>query len=222
MDLRNITSKAMQEELMFWKNAMRLNTCIPAIIDEFDVATQRVSAIPAIKAKYISPELEVEYIDYPKITNIPLAIQKTSGLKITVPVKKGDNCTLIFSQRSIDNFLLDGTRVAKPFEGDVGYTSSIRCMDLTDAMCFPGIICNNETIPNYSNEAIEIRNSDGSTKVSVSENSLNFVQGSASIAISNGNVNITGSHIYMNGTDWATHKHTGVSSGSSKTGGVTA
>lgn len=220
MDTRYVKTAEMQDELNFWRNAMRLNTCIPAIVDSFDPTTQRVSAIPAIKAKYITPDLQVEYIDYPKITNIPLAITKTAGLKITVPVKKGDNCTLIFSQRSIDNFIMDGTKVAKPFEGDVLYTSSLRCMDMTDALCFPGIICDNEKISNYSTSAIEIRSADGSTKVAVSENALNLTQGGATIQLSGGKVTITGSTVTINGKDWDTHMHSGVSSGSSNTGGV--
>lgn len=220
MDTRYVNSSEMELDLQFWRNALRLNTCIPAIVDSFDATTQRVSAIPAIKAKYITPDLQVEYIDYPKITNIPLAITKTAGLKITVPVKKGDNCTLIFSQRSIDNFIMDGSKVAQPFEGEVPYTSSLRCMDLSDALCFPGIICDNETISNYSTNAIEIRSADGSTKVSVSENALNLTQGGATIQLSGGKVTITGSTVTINGKDWDTHKHSGVSSGSSNTGGV--
>lgn len=220
MDNRYIASAEQQDYLNFWRNAYRLNTAIPAIVDSFDVGTQRVSAIPAIKAKYITPENEVVYMDYPKITNIPLAVQKTAGLEITIPVKKGDLCTLIFSQRSIDNFLLDSTKPAQPFEGPDPRTSALRCMDMTDAMCFPGIIANDRTISNYNNSAIEIRSDDGATKVSVSQNSLNFVQGGASIKLEGGSVTITGSSITLNGKDWDTHKHSGVQSGGSNTGAV--
>lgn len=231
--------------LAFWTQVFQLNTCIPAIVDEFDVNTQRVSAIPAIKAKYVSPEGEVSYFNYPKITNIPLAITKCPGLKITCPVKKGQNCTLIFSQRSIDNFLLDGTQPLPPLEGENPITSCIRCMDMTDALCFPGVITNNETISNYNNDAIEIRSSDGTTKVAVSENTLNFIQGGASITMSEGNVEITASSVKIigdteingktkisgetvditgtttiNNKDFDTHKHGGVTPGSGNTGGV--
>ena len=139
MDNRYIVNQEQKDYLTFWKNAFLLNTIIPAIVDEFDVATQRVSATPAIQARYITPEGEVQYINYPKITNIPLAIIKCPGLKLTCPVKQGQNCTLLFSQRSIDNFLIDG-KIHPPFEGDFPQFSSLRCMDMTDALCFPGII----------------------------------------------------------------------------------
>ena len=220
MDNRLVINQNQQMELCFWRNALRLNTSIPAIVDSFDTNTQRVSAIPAIKAKYMTPDNEVQYIEYPKITNIPLAVQKTSGLSITVPVKQGDLCTLIFSQRSIDNLLLDSTEPVEPFEGPDPRTSALRCMDMTDAMCFPGIITNDRAIGSYNNSAIEIRNDAGTVKVSVSESALNLVQDGASIELSGGNVTITATKITLNGKDWATHKHSGVTSGSSNTGVV--
>ena len=219
MDNRYIESQEQKDYLTFWKNAFLLNTIIPAIVDELDGATQRVSATPAIQARYITPEGEVQYINYPKITNIPLAIIKCPGLKLTCPVKQGQNCTLLFSQRSIDNFLIDG-RIHPPFEGDFPQFSSLRCMDMTDALCFPGIITNPEAISNYNNNAIEIRNNDGTTKISVAQNVLQFIQGGANITMSGGNINMTASKITLNGKEWDTHKHSGVTTGSGNTGAI--
>lgn len=208
MDNRIVKSPAQRDYLNFWKRAFLLNTAIPAIVDEFDVATQRVAATPAIQAKYVTPEMEVKYINYPKITNIPLALIKCPGLKITCPVKKGQNCTLIFSQRSIDNFLLDG-QIHAPFDGNNPQYCSIRCMDLTDAMCFPGIITNPEAISDYNNDAIEIRNDDGTTKITVSENDLQFTQGGATLTMSENNITMSAAKIILNGKEWDTHIHTG-------------
>lgn len=205
MDTRKSTTE-MNKKLDFMKMMFRMNTSIPAIVDEFDVGTQRVSATPAIMYKHILPDGKVEYINYPKITNIPLAIQRGNGVCITYPIIKGDKCTLIFSQRSIDNFLLEGD-IQKPYEGENSITSVIRCMDMTDAMCFPGIITNKDFISNYSTSAVEIRNATGDTKVSVASNSLTLIQGSATIALSGGNINISASSVTINGKDWDTHKH---------------
>ena len=208
MDNRIVKSQAQRDYLNFWKRVFLLNTSIPAIIDEFDVATQRVAATPAIQAKYVTPDMEVQYINYPKITNIPLAMIKCPGLKITCPVKPGQNCTLIFSQRSIDNFLIDG-QIHEPFEGNEPKYCSIRCMDMTDAMCFPGVITNPEAISNFNNDAIEIRNDDGTTKITVSENSLQFTQGGATISMSGNNIDMSAGKITLNGKEWDTHIHSG-------------
>ena len=221
-DYRMIVSQDEKVDVDFWRNAMKLNTCIPAIVDEFDSVTQRVSATPAIMAKVVKPDSTVQYIQCPKITNIPLAITKGGGLKITYPIKTGENCTLLFSQRSIDNFLIEGG-IQRPFDTDAPATTTLRCMDMTDAMCFPGVITNKEAIANYATDAIEIRNESGTTKVSVKENSLLLKQESASVELTGGNIVMSAATIDITGTTainitspattidekpFLTHKHT--------------
>ena len=232
-DNRIVVSEEQKIDLDFWRHAMKLNTCIPAIVDEFDPVTQRVSASPAIMGKYVKPDNTVEYIPCPKITNIPLAITKGAGLTITYPIKKGENCTLIFSQRSIDNFLIENG-IQRPYDTDSPEYTTLRCMDMTDAMCFPGVITNKEAISSYDNDAIEIRNSDGETKLTVKENSLKFLQGNATIELSGGNITMNADNITINGTssvtvgqvtsidgvDFLTHIHDKVVSGQGKSGGV--
>ena len=105
-------------------------------------------------------------------------------------------------------------------------------MDLTDALCFPGVVTNNEAISSYNNDALEMRNRDGTTKVSVAQNGLNFIQGGATISLSNGEVSINASAINItgpttitgqttiNGHDFDTHTHSGVTPGQGNTGGV--
>ena len=229
MDNRVIVNDKHLEELRFWQHALLLNTSIPAIVDEFDLGTQRVSATPAIKARYIDPDLTIKYVDYPKITNIPLAIQSGNGISITYPIKKGDLCTLIFSQRSIDNLLLDGTKTAEPFVGSDSPTTYLRCMDLTDAMCFPGIITNSNPIDSYNNDAVEIRNSDASVKITVAQNGLTLKQDGATLKLNGGdveieatNIKLTGTTVMINNKNFDTHVHSGVESGTSNTGIVVA
>ena len=240
-DYRVLTNQAQREEVMFWRNAMRLNTCIPAIINAFDPTTQTVSATPAIMAKKTSIEDEsVEYIPYPMITNIPLSIIRGAGLSITQPITIGYPCTLIFSQRSIDNFILEKKEVP-PVEGPNPFTTTIRCMDMTDAMCFPGIITQVDKLATYATDAIEIKSDDDKVKVSVKANSLTLKQDSATIELSSGNVTINAGTINITGTSainisspatkigtattidnkvFLTHHHKGVSSGNSNTGDV--
>lgn len=224
MDTRK-GNKSINKDLDFMKMMFRINTTIPAIVDEFNPSTQRISATPAIQFKHINPDGSVEYMNYPKITNIPLAIQRGNGVLITYPIKKGDVCTLIFSQRSIDNFLLEGN-IQKPYEGENPLTSVVRCMDMTDALCFPGVITNKEFISGYSTSAVELRNSDGTTKVSVSSDTLTLLQGGATLTMSGGNIDMTATKvtisgsIELNGKDWDTHAHSGVMPGGGNTGGV--
>lgn len=199
-DNRAITTPEQNDELNFWRNMLQINTCIPAIVDTFDSATQRISARPAIRGKFINPDdFSVQYFDYPKITNIPLSIQWSPNIGgITYPIKSGDICTLIFSQRSLDNFLISG-KTSNPFDpADSKYTE-IRLFDLTDAMCFPGIITNNLQIQGYNNDAIEVRTVDGLKKVSVSENELTMQAGTSIIKVTEAGIDMTALQINING-----------------------
>lgn len=199
-DYRVLTEPSQANELQFWRNAMRLNTCIPAVINAFDQSTQTVSATPAIMAKKVSIEDEsVEYIQYPMITNIPLSIMRGAGLSVTYPITVGNPCTLIFSQRSIDNFVLE-KKIVPPVEGPNPFTSIIRCMDMTDALCFPGIITQVDKLGTYATDAIEIKSDDDKVKVSVKTDSLTLKQDSATIEMSGGNVTIDAAQIDITGT----------------------
>lgn len=68
-------------------------------------------------------------------------------------------------------------------------------------------------------DGIILKNDTGTTKVILTPTSLTLEQGSASITISGGNITVTGTLI-INGTAFMDHKHLGVTSGTSETGGV--
>ena len=220
-----------------------INTSVPGIIDELVIGEDgvpRVSAYCAIRLKYTNPDTqEVTYLDYPKITNIPLSVNQCEslGLSITMPVLHGQLCTLIFSQRSLDNFALSGT-ISDPISGDDPETCTVRCFDYTDAMCFPGVMTPANNISNYSQTAVEVRNGDGSVKLSVYPESLSLTQGTATIQMSGNNIAMNAGTITINGhtftsssvalnsattingVDFDSHAHSGVTGGSSNTGAV--
>ena len=107
-----------------------------------------------------------------------------------MPYKAGDKCTLIFAERALDNFLITG-EISPPADGPTPDTCTIRCFDETDAMCFPGIITKAK-IPNYSPDAVEIRNADKSSLFSLSNTSLTMKQGGVSIVLANGKITMVG------------------------------
>lgn len=220
-----------------------INTAIPGIIDELtfgDDGVPRVSAYTAIRLKFINPDTqEVQYIDSPKIANIPLSVNQCEGLglSITMPVMHGQLCTLIFSQRSLDNFATTG-QISNPTSGEDAALCTVRCFDYTDAMCFPGVMTPANNISGYSQEAVELRNGDRSVCVSVYPNSISLKQGEASISLSGNNITMTAASVTINGheftssavtlnapttingSDFDNHTHSGVTGGSGTTGGV--
>lgn len=193
MDYSGNKNAGIEFNLQFDRNVANIHTSIPAIIQSVDYANQVVSAIPAIQIKIVDPNTKiVRYLNRPLITNIPMALawSESLGLGTTMPYKAGDKCTLIFAERALDNFLITG-EISPPADGPTPDTCTIRCFDETDAMCFPGIITKAK-IPNYSPDAVEIRNADKSSLFSLSNTSLTMKQGSASITIANGKITMVG------------------------------
>lgn len=193
MDYSGNKDAGIEFNLQFDRNVANIHTSIPAIIQSVDYANQTVSAIPAIQIKVVDPKTKiVRYINRPLITNIPMALSWSEGLGMgtTMPYRIGDKCTLMFAERALDNFLITG-EISAPADGPTPETCTIRCFDEADAMCFPGIITKAK-IPNYSPDAVEIRNADKSSLFSLSNTSLTLKQGSASITIANNKITIVG------------------------------
>jgi hypothetical protein len=188
MDNRVVSNPAQDFQLQFWRAMLQVNTCIPAVIDEFDPDTQLCKCTPAINWRFVTQDGTVEHRSMPQIINVPLAVSKSlDGMSVTIPLKEGNPCTLFFSQRALDNYL-DG--VSNPVEGEDPSTSTPRCFDVTDALCFPGVITT-DPIPNYSTEAVEVRNQDGSVKVSVTPADINIVSSGTCNIQTTGNTTVT-------------------------------
>lgn len=193
MDYSGNKNAGIEFNMQFDRKAADIHTSIPAIIQSVDYANQVVSVIPAIQIKIVDPNTKlVRYINRPLITNIPMALAWSEGLGLgtTMPYRTGDKCTLIFAERALDNFLITG-QISPPADGPTPDTCTIRCFDETDAMCFPGIITKAK-IPNYSPDAVEIRNADKSSLFSLSNTSLTMKQGGVSIVLANGKINMVG------------------------------
>lgn len=193
MDYSGNKNAGIDFNMQFDRKAADIHTSIPAIIQSVDYANQVVAAIPAIQIKIVDPNTKlVRYINRPIITNIPMALSWSEGLGLgtTMPYKAGDKCTLFFAERALDNFLITG-QISPPADGPTPETCTIRCFDETDAMCFPGIITKAK-IPNYSPDAVEIRNADKSSLFSLSNTSLTLKQGGVSIVLANEKITIVG------------------------------
>ena len=103
-----------------------VNTCLPAEIVSFDAKKKKASVQPLINRKY-SDGTELQL---PVINNVPVQMPSGGGAILSFPVKKGDSCMLVFSQRSLDKWLANGG-IVTPDES--------RKHDLNDAIAIMGL-----------------------------------------------------------------------------------
>jgi len=151
-----------------------VHTALPGIVEKFDTEQQLASVQPAIKRmlKTGRGEEEREIIvprNLPLCINVPVVFPAGGGFHLTFPVKPGDECILMFCERSLDNWL---------DRGGVQEPSAKRFHALSDAFAIMGLHSKPKSISNYNNNAIELRTQ--GNKVSI-ENGLTTLTGATKI-----------------------------------------
>lgn len=131
-----------------------VNTSIPGEIIAFDNKTQTCTVKPCIRRLFVDDGGQKKTFDYPKVFECPVFFpySTTSGFSMTYPVSPGDQCLIIFSQKSLDNWLRFGS-VQDPAESDFS-----RCLSMNDAIVLVGLIPSPSVIQKFNDQGIEIRN----------------------------------------------------------------
>lgn len=103
-----------------------VHTALPGTITKYDAAKQQCDVQPNIQRKYVTGEL----VNIPVIPNVPVVFPRSQKAFVSFPLVAGDQVLLIFSERSLDRWLVSGGQVdpADP-----------RKHHLTDAVAIPGL-----------------------------------------------------------------------------------
>jgi hypothetical protein len=174
------------ERVSFERHSARLRTATPGIIDAVH-ANGTVDVQPAIMQV---TTLDGQRSDEPLsvLTGVPTIFAyyaQTLGLSITLPMRPGDEGLLIVADRSIDNWqVASGVQAAAE-------PVSPRHHNLTDALFLPGAVSEPNAIAAVSSEAIEIRNRDASTCVSVSDSRIVLQVGGSTITVTDGAITLS-------------------------------
>jgi hypothetical protein len=128
-----------------------VHTSLPGTIASYDEATQTATITPAVKFKYRKADGTIENYAPPAIPGVPIAFPGGDGWSITWPIAAGDPVTLVFAERSLDEW-----RTAK---GSAHEARDVRRFDLTDAIAIPGGRSPADALPAeaYDSAALVIR-----------------------------------------------------------------
>jgi hypothetical protein len=88
-----------------------VRVALPAKIKTFDPASQLASVQPLLRETF-EDETDAEQVEsLPVISHVPVQFPGAGGFVITFPVAEGDPCWLVFSDRSLDKWIEQGTEV---------------------------------------------------------------------------------------------------------------
>lgn len=104
---------------------LELNTSLPGIIEEYDPSTRTAAVRPAI----MRTTVDGENLRRPLLLEVPVVFPYSGTKGITFPLEVGSPCLLVFSQRSIDDWVTNRVE-------DI--VTDTRLHDINDAFCIPG------------------------------------------------------------------------------------
>lgn len=167
----------------------KIRVAMPGIIQEFDPATQTVTVQLAIREKVINSSGESSMMEIPMLLDVPIVFPKAGGFSVTFPVKKGDECLVVFGDMCIDAWWQSG---------GVQNQVETRRHDLSDGFAIMGVSSVPNAVSNYSTNSVQMRNKSGSTFVEVTEGDVNVKASNVNVNASN--ATITASTINLNGS----------------------
>lgn len=187
----SVTTEAQKFELQFERMLSRMRFVLPGVITAFSAGDKRprCSVIPATKLKVTLGE-KVEYIAYPEMRDVPICVPCVPGVGLlTLPIKPGTKCILVFSDRSLEEFLQTG-RPGMPDPPGGDFTITPRQHHLSDAICIPGLITDVDTVPDWHPDNIELRDYKRQHYLSIGADGITMSDGAATWRMSGGKVTL--------------------------------
>lgn len=140
-----------------------LHTSVPGIIVSFDPDKQTAVVQPAIKRIFT----EQGAVNLPVCVDVPVAFPGGGDFWLTFPVKAGDECILLFSERAIDNwYATGGTQTPAEY----------RLHDLSDAIAQVGLTSQPNKLANLQMTGAELRTKSRSTYIRLEEGTI-YIKG---------------------------------------------
>lgn len=125
-----------------------IHTCLPAKIVSYDYTVQKATVQPLLSRRYKNGTEEGDIQPIPEITNVPVIFPRSTGFSMHYPLNEGDNVMILFSERSMDEWLDVGGKLA-PLDP--------RKFDLSDAIAIPGLYPFSDSSPAEDNTTYTVQ-----------------------------------------------------------------
>lgn len=201
-----------------------LRVAAPGIIESVDYVRQTCTVQLAIREK-LNFDGNLEWVEIPVLPDVPFFIYSGGGYCLTLPIKPGDDCLVVFGDNCMDAWWQSG-----------GVQNQVerRRHDLSDGFAIVGFRSQPQVVHGYSADTLQLRNAAGNACIEIDGSNINIKAGILTInanTIVNGtttmNANLSvnstaniSSSTTIEGRSFVGHTHNGVQSGGGSTGGV--
>lgn len=101
-----------QQQFMEDSLLTSLRVAIPGVVDEFFPDMGTVNVQPVIMEWVKTSIFSSEAVALPLLQDVPVCFPQAGGYRITFPIKKGDECLVIFADMCIDSWWQNGGKDA--------------------------------------------------------------------------------------------------------------
>jgi len=138
---------------------VQIHTAMPGIIVSFDPSKQTATVQPGLQGVQSNADGTRTPVSIKPIQDVPVIFPAGGGHTLTFPVKAGDECWLMFAERSIDNWHQ---------HGGVQQPSDWRMHDITDAVCLVGLRSQAKQLTGgVDTQATMLRSDDATSVISI-------------------------------------------------------
>ena len=190
-------------------------TALPGIIQSYDATRLTCSVQPAIAGISQSKDGTITSPQLPLLVDCPVQFPGGGGVTLTLPLKAGDECLVIFASRCIDSWWQ---------LGGVRGRADVRMHSLSDGFVIPGVRSLPRALTNVTTATAQLRSDDGLTFIDLDPvGQIVKIKALGGIILDTPVVSCTGAVVAIGnvtgqGTSLHTHVHSGVQSGGSSTG----
>ena len=152
----------------------RLNTVMPATIQEYNKINQTVTVIPCYEIKFSNGKS----LGRSPIKNVPVIFMRSKECGIYFDLSEGDTVMLVFSQRELETWYNTGEITVPKYD---------RAHHLTDAIAIPGLYDSKNKIENPK-DGINIFHKNDS--ININDDNITLKKGKSTLKMSDDSVEI--------------------------------
>lgn len=170
---------AVKRELSLDMNCVKIGTVV-----SYNATLQEVEVQVAFQRVVSTDPNGVQTLEqYAPLLNVPVYYTGGGGFTLTMPIAAGDECIVLFNDRMIDSWLVNGAGLP-PLTG--------RAHDIADGIALVGLRNNTRALTNVSTTTAQLRSNDGTTYVEVAGGGIVNVVAPTQINMTTPILNVTG------------------------------
>jgi len=149
-----------QWKALIWSLRCEMRVALPGVVQSFDAQKQTVKVQLAVQEQ-IKVNFVPEAIDIPALVDVPVVLPRAGGFSVTLPIKQGDECLVIFGDMCADAWWQNG--------GTKNQQMERRRHDLSDGYAIFAPWSQPRVLADYSTTSMQIRSDDGNVIIDLAD-----------------------------------------------------